>query len=41
LQNKELKILQQMFKGVVAKKMHKAYSICHIVSHFEEWQAHP
>ncbi len=41
LQNRELTTLQHMSKGDGDKKMHEAYSICHIVSHFEAWQAHP
>jgi hypothetical protein len=41
LQNRELTTLRHMTKGDGAKKIHKVYSICHIVSHFEAWQAHP
>jgi hypothetical protein len=41
LQNKVLTTLQHMSKGDGGQKMHKAYFICHIVSHFEAWQAHP
>lgn len=41
LQNRELTTVQHMSKGDGGKKMHKLYSICHIVSHFQAWQAHP